>query len=69
MQRLASGGHGRAHRNPYSSAMPSVLYFAVLAVLVLWSLFWVVRLAVRYGMNDAVQMNRALLERPEEHRS
>lgn len=49
--------------------MPSVLYFAVLAVLALWSLFWVVRLAVRYGMNDAVQMNRALLERPEEHRS
>lgn len=38
--------------------MEAVLYFAVLALLSVWALFWVIRLAVRYGVNDALQMNR-----------
>lgn len=38
--------------------MVAVLFFAVLALLTIWALFWVIRLAVRYGMNDALRMNR-----------
>jgi hypothetical protein len=36
----------------------AVLYFVVLAVLSVWALFWIIRLGVRYGMNDALRMNR-----------
>jgi len=43
----------------------AVLYFAVLAVLSVWALFWIVRLAVRYGMNDALRMNRDWLGQAE----
>lgn len=38
--------------------MVAVLTFAVLGLLTLWSVFWVVRLAVRYGVNDALRANR-----------
>jgi hypothetical protein len=38
--------------------MEAVLYFRFLAVLGGWALFWIVRLGVRYGMNDALRMNR-----------
>ena len=52
--------------------MEPVLYFAVLAFLSIWAAFWVIRLAVRYGMNDALRMNREWLsplqEREQEHR-
>ncbi len=37
--------------------MVPILYFAVIALLTLWAAFWVIRLAVRYGMNDALRMN------------
>ena len=40
--------------------MVAILYFAVLAVLSIWALFWIVRLGVRYGMNDALHANREL---------
>lgn len=40
----------------------SVIAFVVLAVLVLWSAFWVIRLAVRYGISDALRANRSWLE-------
>jgi putative flippase GtrA len=33
----------------------------VFALAVLWALFWVIRLAVRYGVSDAIRMNRGLL--------
>ena len=36
----------------------ALAYFAILALLILWAAFWVIRLAVRYGMNDALRMNR-----------
>jgi hypothetical protein len=36
----------------------AVLYFAVVALVTLWAAFWLIRLAVRYGMNDALKMNR-----------
>jgi hypothetical protein len=36
----------------------AVLYFAVFALSSVWALFWVIRLAVRYGVNDAFKMNR-----------
>lgn len=38
-----------------------MLYFGVLALLTVLATFWVIRLAVRYGMNDALRMNRAWL--------
>jgi hypothetical protein len=38
--------------------MAAILYFGVLALLSVWATFWVIRLAVRYGMNDALRMNR-----------
>lgn len=41
--------------------MESMLFFAVLVLLVTWAAFWVIRLAVRYGMNDALRMNRTWL--------
>ena len=41
--------------------MAAMLYFGVLALLTVWATFWVIRLAVRYGMNDALRMNRAWL--------
>ena len=48
--------------------MEAVLYFIVLAVLITWAAFWIIRLAVRYGMNDALRMNRAwLAQREEDH--
>jgi hypothetical protein len=47
----------------------AILYFAVLAFLSLWAAFWVIRLAVRYGMNDALRMNRDwLTEKREQER-
>ena len=44
-----------------------MLYFAVLALLTVWATFWVIRLAVRYGMNDALHMNRAWLASERDH--
>jgi hypothetical protein len=35
-----------------------MLFFAILALLATWATFWLIRLAVRYGMNDALRMNR-----------
>lgn len=43
---------------PTSTALAPLLSFTVLALLTLWAAFWVIRLAVRYGMNDALTMNR-----------
>jgi len=41
--------------------MAAMIYFGVIALLTVWAAFWVIRLAVRYGMNDALRMNRAWL--------
>lgn len=38
--------------------MTVVLLSPLLAVLIIWAAFWVIRLAVRHGVNDALQMNR-----------
>jgi hypothetical protein len=46
--------------------MEAVLYFAVIAFLSIWAAFWVIRLAVRYGMNDALRMNREWLSSHQE---
>lgn len=55
----------------YSRRMPTdlapMLYFAVLALLTVWATFWVIRLAVRYGMNDALNMNRDWLASQRDH--
>ena len=37
--------------------MGAVLYFVVLACAAIFSVFWVVRLGVRYGVNDPLRMN------------
>lgn len=47
------------HTYPWPVSAP--LFFALFAVLCVWSLFWIIRLAVRYGVNDAIRMNRGLL--------
>lgn len=36
----------------------AVLYFAVLALVSIWAICWVIGLAVRHGINDALRMNR-----------
>ena len=38
--------------------LEAMLSFVVLALLSTWAAFWVIRLAVRYGMNDALRVNR-----------
>ena len=50
-----------------SNFLTPTLGFALSAVvmylLAVFAVFWVIRLAVRYGMNDALRMNRAWLQR------
>jgi hypothetical protein len=41
----------------------AVIFFAVLSLLSVWAAFWVIRLAVRHGVNDALRMNRGWLQR------
>ena len=41
--------------------MLTIVFFAVSALLTFWAAFWVIRLAVRHGMNDALRMNREWL--------
>ena len=38
----------------------TALSFAISALLVLWAAFWVIRLAVRYGVDDALRKHREL---------
>ena len=38
--------------------MESLLFVAVYVLLILWFAFWVIRLGVRYGVNDALRMNQ-----------
>ena len=45
-----------------------LLFYGVLAFLTVWAAFWVIRLAVRYGMNDALRMNRDWLVSESERR-
>jgi len=34
------------------------VFFVVFALATIFAVFWVIRLAVRYGTNDALRMNR-----------
>ena len=43
--------------------MDALLLFVVVALLSVWAVFWLIRLAVRYGVDDALQRNRDWLER------
>ena len=38
-----------------------IVFFATFALLCVWACFWIIRIGVRYGVNDAIQMNRGLL--------
>ncbi|GAB3763084.1 hypothetical protein FB382_001306 [Nocardioides ginsengisegetis] len=38
--------------------MTVIPLFVVFALASIWAAFWLIRLAVRYGMNDALRMNR-----------
>ena len=40
-----------------------ILYVLVLYFLAIFALFWVIRLAVRYGVDDALRKNRSWLDR------
>ena len=48
--------------------MQVVLFFALMTLLILWASFWVIRLAVRYGVHDALRMNRGWLVPHQERR-
>lgn len=34
------------------------MLFALFSLMVAWAVFWIIRLAVRYGVDDALHMNR-----------
>ena len=44
-----------------SSSLVLPLFTIVFGLACVWALFWIIRLAVRYGVNDAIRMNPALL--------
>ena len=44
--------------------MDAMLVSAIFVLLGLWMLFWVIRLGVRYGVNDALKMNPGVLAPP-----
>ncbi|WP_122816822.1 hypothetical protein [Nocardioides pantholopis] len=50
-------------------SVATIIYFVVLALMSTWALFWVIRLAVRYGMSDALRMNQDLLRNDTEARA
>lgn len=37
----------------------ALLFYVVFAVLAIWAAFWLIRLAVRYGVDDALRMKEA----------
>ena len=43
--------------------MEAVLFFAAAYLIAAYALFWVIRLGVRYGMDDALRRNRGWLGR------
>jgi uncharacterized membrane protein YqjE len=40
----------------------SIIFVVVLYLMAAFALFWLIRLAVRYGMDDALERNRHWLE-------
>ena len=42
----------------YPPSVETILTFALFWILSVYALFWIIRLGVRYGMNDALRMNR-----------
>lgn len=52
----ADAPHRWRRRMP--SELGPLLAFAVLALLCVWTVFWVIRLAKRYGMQDALTIHR-----------
>ncbi|MFS3127684.1 hypothetical protein ACLM5J_04690 [Nocardioides sp. Bht2] len=48
--------------------MDVMLFFVLLSLATILALFWLIRLAVRYGVNDALQMNRSWLRSSDEVR-
>lgn len=46
---------------PYGS-VAALLAVLLLALLCVWAVFWLIRLAVRSGVNDALRMHRQWLD-------
>lgn len=46
---------------PFGS-LAALLVFGVFALLCAWAVFWLIRLAVRYGVSDALRMDRQSLK-------
>jgi hypothetical protein len=42
--------------------MEAIIFVVVLYLITAFALFWLIRLAVRYGMDDALRRNRHWLE-------
>lgn len=51
-----------------SESVAPIIFFLVLVMMSTWALFWVIRLAVRYGMSDALRVNQDLLRNDTEAR-
>jgi hypothetical protein len=43
--------------------LPSAVFWTVWVLLLIWAAFWVIRLAVRYGVDDALRKHRELTGR------
>ena len=43
--------------------LPFILEFFVMYGLAVFAIFWVIRLGVRYGVDDALRKNRSWLDR------
>ena len=55
--RWPRSAYDRGMLDPAGSLIAAMLVL-VFVLLSAWALFWVIRLAVRYGVNDALRMHR-----------
>ena len=54
-------GPTRTYSWPVSRILVLPLVTVAFALACVWAVFWIIRLGVRYGVNDAIRMNPALL--------
>ena len=58
---VVSDAAGADGQNGYGARVDIILFTVVLYGMSVFALFWVIRLAVRYGVNDALSKNRSWL--------
>lgn len=47
------------------SGVEALLFLVVLGLVTIWAVFWIIRLAVRYGVSDALEIQRARESAPQ----